>query len=187
MLLFTYGNSAKKNVIPYENVKDDPSFVPGKIPTAKYFRKATTCGDKCTTTEVVKVVDCNACKVKRSANTKMSNTYYASSSSYLRARSKQYEQGLAKRNYNSETHSITKDGCDPRYNCGVMKNSNSAFRTNGAVSSGTKIMRTRYQNVVDSYNTNTLRPRYHGDTTTNVQFKSQKPVCHRRNGTKTTC
>ena len=187
MLLFTYGNRTTKNVIPYDSVKNNPSFVPGKIPTAKYFRKTIACGDQCSTTKVVKVIDCNACKIKRTANTKMSESYHASASSYLRSRSKKYEQGLAKRNYNSETHSITKDGCDPRYNCGVLKNSNSAFRTNGAVSAGAKIMRTKYQNVVSSYDTNTLRPRYHGETTTNVQFKPQQPVCHRKNGNKTTC
>ena len=186
MLLFTYTNSHQKNVV-LRCIKNDPSFVPGRVPTAKYYRKETVCSEKCDKTAVVKVVDSTACRVKRSANTKLSNSYYASSSSYLKSRSKQYDQALAKRNYNSTTHSITKDGCNTKYNCGVLKKSNSPFYKNGAVSASNKIMRTKYQNIVTSYDTNTLRPRYHGDTTLNVLLKPQKPVCHIKPGTKTTC
>lgn len=187
MLLFTYGTSTTKSVIPYDTTKTISGFVPGKIPPAKYHRDELTCGTECSTTAVVKIVDCNACKPTRSANTNMNKTYYASSSSYLRSRSKKYEQALTARNYNSTTHTITKDGCDTKYNCGVYKRSNGAFQDTGAVSSAANTMRTKYQNVVTAYNANSLRPRYHGEATMNVQFKPQDPVCHSKTGSKTTC
>lgn len=148
MLLFTYSESTKKNVKPYDNVKNLSNFFPGKIPTAKYYRKENVSGTNCSTQEVHKVIDCNACKVTRSANTKLNSNYYASSSSYLRSRSKKYEQGLAKQQYNPETNSIKKDGCDPKYNCGVFKRSNFSFNKNSAVSAGTKIMKTRHQTLM---------------------------------------
>ena len=148
MLLFTYGASSKKNIRPHDNVKNSSDFVAGKIPPAKYYRKENVCGDKCSTQEVHKVIDCNACKVTRSANTNLSSNYYVSSSSYLRARSKKYEQGIAKQQYNPDTNSIKKDGCDPKYNCGVFKRGNFSFNKNSAVSAGTKIMKTRNETLM---------------------------------------
>ena len=171
MLIFTYGNG-KKNVMS---------------PPSKYYRKETDCHNSCFENKVVKVVDCNACKPTRSANTKLQSNYHTTSSSYLRSRSKLYEQGNTARDHNSATNTITKDGCNERYNCGVYKRNNSPFQSNGAVSSSARIMRTKHQNIVSAYNTNTLRPRYHGDTTMNNIPKPQKPVCHRRTGTKTSC
>lgn len=171
MLFFTYGNTTK-------NVMTPPS---------KYYRKELDCDNKCFESEVIKVVDCNACKPTRSANTNLQSNYYTSSSSYLKARSKLYEQANNARNLNTTTNSITKDGCDERYNCGVYKRNNAPFQANGAVSAGSKIMRTKYQNVVSAYNTNSLRPRYHGDTTMNVLHKPQEPVCHKKIGSNTSC
>ena len=171
MLFFTYGNRTKNAITT----------------GPRYYRKETDCDNKCFESKVVKVLDCNACKPKRTANTNLQSNYYASSTSYLRSRSKLYEQANTARKHNSETNSITKDGCDERYNCGVYKRNNSSFQTNGAVSSGAKIMRTKHQNIVNAYETNSLRPRYHGDSTMNILHKPQKPVCHRKTGTKTSC
>ena len=171
MLIFTYGNG-KKNVSP---------------PHSKYYRKETNCANECFENKVIKVIDCNACKPTRSANTKLQSNYYASSSSYLRSRSKLYDQGITARNHNSVTNSITKDGCNEKHNCGVYKRSNAPFQSNGAVSSGSKIMRAKYQNIITAYDANSLRPRYHGDSTTNALFKPQNPVCHKKRDTKISC
>jgi len=187
MLLFTYGTSTTQNQMPYSVTKNDSSYVAGKIPPAKYYRATTVCGDKCSTTEIISNIDCNACKVTRSSSTLLNKNYYTSSSSYLKARSKLYNQGTTPNDYNATTNQIRKDGCDLSYNCGVYKRNNQTFQSNGAVSSSANILRKKYQNIRTSSKYNDLRPLYHGESTMNVQFKSQDPVCHIKTGTKNRC
>lgn len=194
MLYFTYSNNAKVNKRPIDNVSNNysPTYV-GKhtIPPAKYYRKQINCGNNCGTIDkIIKVVDCNACKVKRSANTKLNRDYYTSSNGYLKARCKTYNQGLTTTDYNPLDNSIRKNCCNDNnnnYNCGIYKRSNPSFNKQGAVSSSTRLLRVKYQSMVTSAKYNDNIPLYHGDTTMNKPLLPQPLVCNIRNGTKNKC
>lgn len=149
------------------------------IPAARYYRKTRNCDTSCKITRVVKVADCNACKVKRSASTVLSKNYYQSRSEYLKARCRTYEQGLLAYNRSADG-TITKDCCDDNNNCGVYKRSNAVYGETGAVSGSERILRTKY-------NTVSSQGKYIGDTNYNIQFKPQATVCHRRDGVKNVC
>lgn len=191
MLFFTYSNNVKVNKRPIDNVSNNysPTYI-GKhtIPPVKYYRKQLNCGNNCGTIDkIIKVVDCNACKVKRSANTKLKRNYYTSTNEYLKARCKSYIQGLTMNDYNPDDNSIRKKCCDNDYNCGVYKRSNSKFAKQGAVSSSARLLRVKYQNVLTSAKYNENLPLYHGDTTMNKPLLPQQLVCNIRNGTKNKC
>jgi hypothetical protein len=130
--------------------------------------------------------NCNTCRIVRSANTNLQKDYY-SSSELLKARCKTYEQGLTTNGYNPLNNSISKDCCDNNNNCGIYKRSNNQFNKQGAVSSSTRLLRLKYQNILTNAKYNEFQPIYRGDTTMNKPIIPQKPVCHRRNGVKTKC
>lgn len=191
MLFFTYNKPIQENKRPIDNIPDNysPPYV-GKhtTPPAKYYRKTTNCAENCgTIVKIIKVYDCNACKITRSSNTKLNKNYYVSTSEYLKARCRSYNQGLTTTNLNPETNTIEKSCCDNNNNCGIYKRSNEIYNSQGAVSSSSRLVRLKYQNIVTSAKYNDLKPLYHGETTQNTQFKVQQPVCHIRTGTKNRC
>jgi hypothetical protein len=140
----------------------------------------------CNVNNIIKIVDCNACKIKRSANTNLQKNYY-SSSELLKARCKTYTQGLTTNGYDPNNNSINKNCCDNSNNCGVYKRSNSQFNKQGAVSSSTRLLRLKYQSVSTNAKYNEFQPIYRGDTTMNKPIIPQNPVCFRRNGVKNLC
>lgn len=196
MLFLTYSNNTKKNTRPIDNNLNDgsQSYTKHSTPPAKYYRKTNVCGTNCGDIhKIVKVVDCNACKVTYSANTVLNantdnKTYYASNSEYMKSRCKTYTQGLSTNDYDQSTHSIKKNCCDENNNCGTYKRNNNKFNTQGAVSSSARLLRLKYNAITTSGKYNNLRTRYRGDTTTeNVLFKPSKPNCVKRNGDKIKC
>ena len=161
MLIYTYVNSTTINKRPIDQITD--SYVPsaGSPPVAKYYRKTLNCEEGCSSNiaRVYSVIDCNACRVTRNANTSINsefkngtkNTkYYPSTSEYLKAKCKTYDQGLVSYGRTEGSSSITKACCDDTNNCGVYKRSNEKYATQGAVSSGTRIMRLKYENIQKS-------------------------------------
>lgn len=196
MLFLTYSNNATKHTRPIDNVQPNysPPYTKHSSPPAKYYRKTNQCGTECgEINKIIKVVDCNACKVTYSANTVLNantneKTYYASNREYMKARCRTYDQGLTTNNYNSTTNSIKKSCCDDNNNCGTYKRNNNKFNKQGAVSSSARLLRLKYNSITTSGKYNNLRTRYRGDTSSdNVLFKPAKANCVRRNGDNTRC
>ena len=176
-----------KNTRPYDNyVEPEPTdsiLYNTRAPIAKYYRKTTNCCDN----DVIEVLKNNKCcydsKI-RSANTASvldPNTgkkidYKHSTSEYLYSRCKSFKQKGFHFNLNQQT----KEGYA---NCGsqcktIYKPSNAKFQTQGAVSSGERMVRLKYNTVRTSQKYNANHISYRGDTTQNV-FISKSPLCNK--------
>jgi hypothetical protein len=171
-----------KKVRPIDTYQEPSTKFNTGPPLAKYYRNTSTC---CSghITKVFKNVNC--CQhITRTANTASpldSNgkqpDYYHSSSEYLKNRCKTFAQRQFNFDYNPET----KEGfanCADEFKCSkvVYKPNNSKFATQGAVSSGERLLRLKYNNVRTSTKYNQHHISYRGDTTQNV-FINQSPVC----------
>lgn len=171
-MLFTFKENGFKNERPVDNA--DLETFTQNAPVAKYFRKTKT-NANCKTTEVIKIIDCNACKKGKSSNP-ISKDYNTSYAQYLRSKCKLYEQG------------ITPGSCTNNENkCFVYKKSNNKFNTQGAVSSSSRLLRLKYNTVQTSGKYNIHRIKYRGDLTQTVQINDVNNHCIKRNGAKTIC
>lgn len=194
-MLFTLTGKAVNNERPVDNA--NLSTFSQKMPVAKYYRKTVDCDVDCGVNKIIKVIDCNACQVTRSANTVLNlnennvktnqTRYYTSNLEYLKAKCRTYGQGLTGYTRVGNSSAISLQCCDSSNNCGVYKRSNEKFGTQGAVSSGSRILRLKYNNILTSGKFNANRPRYRGDITQNVYPTQNTPVCVRRNGDKNKC
>jgi hypothetical protein len=171
-MLFTYKENGLKNERPVDNANLE-TFTQ-TMPVAKYYRKTKT-DNTCKTTEIIKNIDCNACKRNKSS-TRISGNYSTSYKEYLKRKCKTYEQNM--RNDSC---------CDASNNCFVYKRSNNKFNNNSAVDSSTRILRLKYDTIQTSGKYNIHRIKYRGDLTQNVLINDQFSSCKRRNGTKNVC
>jgi hypothetical protein len=146
-------------------------------------------------TEIRKVNDkCIKKNIIRSAATKISPTYYTSTSGYLHSRGLTHQQKSKVTRENSETDSKNS------YNTGnynhlcstdsktIYKPSNSGFSTQGAVSAGDRLTRLKYNTITKNASSFTTAygsqganaGRYHGSSSGPYFVKNKVDTCYRR-------
>lgn len=178
-LIFTYEPAQTKTNVAFDvQVNNQPYY--GRAAPATYTRKSVNCDSNCKTANATEVVKTSMCctpdrqKIRRSASTYVSKTYYTSSSQYLRARCKQYEQNLTR----PETFSCSEN---PDCHTPTYKRSNAVFGANGAVPSSLRTYREKYNAVETTAKYNPNRIRYRGDIGYNVNIRNYaQPVCTKR-------
>jgi hypothetical protein len=132
--------------------------------------------------------------ITRSASTKVSPTYYTSTSGYLHSRGLTHEQKSKVTRENSDTSSKNS------YNTGnynelcstdtktIYKPSNSGFSTQGAVSAGDRLARLKYNTITknastftDAYGSQGANAgKYHSSTSGPYFVKNKVDTCYRR-------
>ncbi len=165
----------------------------------------TTCSDG---TYVVKeniandsscVIDIS-CNHIKSASTNLKRTYYTDSRAYLRAKCKTYQQNTMIGDKKSgKTNAYDATSCYDS-NCTnkeiIYKPSNSGFATQGAVSSGSRLLKLKVDTVTRNANSFSAyghaaqnAGRYNGSSTAPYFLKSKENKCkpYRRKGTMTLC
>lgn len=162
----------------------------------------TDCNDAKTVlkTNVANKSDFVTCP-KKSAPTKIDKKYYTDSRAYLRARCQTFDQkskigekvGVSTVEFKS-TNCYDLSGCENKQV--IYKPSNKKFATQGAVSSGSRLLRlkvdtiTRNADSLSAYGHAAQNAgRYNGNSTAPYFLKSKenKGVCFRRNGSMTMC
>jgi len=133
-------------------------------------------------------------KITRSASTKISPTYYTSTSGYLHSRGLTHQQKSKVTRENSDTSAKNS------YNTGnynhlcstdsktIYKPSNSGFSTQGAVSAGDRLARLKYNTITknastftDAYGSQGANAgRYHGSSSGPYFVKNKVDTCYRR-------
>ena len=153
-------------------------------------------------TNVANESDYVTCRPKKSASTKIDKKYYTDSRAYLRARCQTFDQkskigeavAYSTVGFKS-TNCYDLSGCENKQNV-IYKPSNNKFATQGAVSSGSRLLRlkvdtiTRNANSFSAYGDAAQNAgRYNGNSTAPYFLKSKenKGVCFRRNGKMTMC
>lgn len=159
-------------------------------------------------------------KVIKSAVTKLSKSYYTDSRSYLKSRCKLYEQKQATNKVSGNTYfdsngtalypnnsssgpqvyrtnNCSKDTSQGDCNITIHKPNNRQFATQGAVESGTRLMKLKYDTItkngasfMNAFGSEGANAgRYHGTSESPyfLKSKTQKAICHRKNGDKTLC
>tara|TARA_B000000557_G_C20762857_1_gene438122 strand:+ start:115 stop:888 length:774 start_codon:yes stop_codon:yes gene_type:complete len=132
--------------------------------------------------------------ITRSASTKVSPTYYTSTSGYLHSRGLTHQQKSKVTRENSDTSSKNS------YNTGnynhlcstdsktIYKPSNSGFSTQGAVSAGDRLTRLKYNTITKNASSFTTAygsqganaGRYHGSSSGPYFVKNKVDTCYRR-------
>lgn len=132
--------------------------------------------------------------ITRSASTKVSPTYYTSTSGYLHSRGLTHQQKSKVTRENSDTSSKNS------YNTGnynhlcstdsktIYKPSNSGFSTQGAVSAGDRLARLKYNTITKNASSFTTAygsqganaGRYHGSSSGPYFVKNKVDTCYRR-------
>ena len=161
----------------------------------------TECNDAKTVlkTNVANESDCVTCRPKKSASTKIDKKYYTDSRAYLRARCQTFDQkskiGEAVAGSTAgfkSTNCYDLSGCENV----IYKPSNNKFATQGAVSSGSRLLRLKVDTITRNANSFSAyghaaqnAGRYNGNSTAPYFLKSKenKGVCFRRNGKMTMC
>ncbi len=164
----------------------------------------TECNDAKTVlkTNVANESDCVTCRPKKSASTKIDKKYYTDSRAYLRARCQTFDQkskiGEAVAGSTvgfKSTNCYDLSGCENKQNV-IYKPSNNKFATQGAVSSGSRLLRLKVDTITRNANSFSAyghaaqnAGRYNGNSTAPYFLKSKenKGVCFRRNGKMTMC
>lgn len=96
---------------------------------------------------------------RRSANTNIEQTYYTSLSDYRRARCKTIHQSQYR--YGVDANGKATNNCETEA-CNVVyyKPNNNTFSQDGAVSSGSRLQRLKYNSITTSANLSSTAPRY---------------------------
>jgi len=153
-------------------------------------------------TNVANESDCVTCRPKKSASTKIDKKYYTDSRAYLRARCQTFDQKSkigdkvdgSTAGFKS-TNCYVLSGCENKQNV-IYKPSNNKFATQGAVSSGSRLLRLKVDTITRNANSFSAyghaaqnAGRYNGNSTAPYFLKSKenKGVCFRRNGKMTMC
>lgn len=184
-----------RNVNPSYN---DNTTITTRIPPGNYYRKALdSCNCVGNIQEIIHNVDCcksDKEKIKYNANTKLSKSYYVTHDQYLKSKCKTFNQNYVnfdKTVGDKNGNGLTRPNCHSCFNTcspkSYYKRSNDKYGTTGAVSSSSRILRLKYNNIKTTGKYNQYRPKYRGDTTQNLILTQTKPVYFRRNGTKTSC
>ena len=151
----------KINRVLYKNLQD---------PITKIYRKVrcdtSTSGCNDQTVEVYTDSNCcdnNRTKVKYSANTNLSPTYYSSMSEYREARCRTLKQSQYQYRLNEATGEASSYCCSDSSGCNVKiyRPLNTKFATDSAVSAGTRIQRLKYNSLRTSASLSNNSVRYH--------------------------
>lgn len=148
-------------------------------------------------TNVANESDCVTCRPKKDKNQK----YYTDSRAYLRARCQTFDQkskigeAVAGSTAGFKSTNCYESGCENKQNV-IYKPSNNKFATQGAVSSGSRLLRLKVDTITRNANSFSAyghaaqnAGRYNGNSTAPYFLKSKenKGVCFRRNGKMTMC
>lgn len=184
-MIFTYVNTKTYvNKRPVDNA--NVNTFSAKYPVAKYYRKESSC---CTnnTTKILKNVKC-CVKPTYSANTNLSKNYYTSHKQYMKSRCKLFDQNYSNLDFDPNNNSSKPNCTNATCNSTTYKRNNDTFATQGAVSSGARILREKYNSIQKNSNFNPRQSNYTGDNTLNKKpvFSSVKEP-YRRNGDPIRC
>jgi len=149
--------------------------------------------------------DCNECKhSSRSASTKVKKNYYTDSRAYLRSRCRTYDQNtsigekkVGSVNAYNATNCYDLSGCIINKSV-IYKPNNTGFATQGAVSSGSRLLKLKLETITQNANSFSAyghaaqnAGRYNGNFTSPYFLKSKENKCtlsrYHRNGKMTMC
>lgn len=199
-------NHYRKQLLPATGSGSGNSAVgmPMDVPGGAVSLGTTDCNGAKTVlkTNVANESDCVTCLPTKSASTKINKKYYTDSRAYLRARCQTFDQkskiGEAVTGSTvgfKSTNCYDLSGCENKQNV-IYKPSNNKFATQGAVSSGSRLLRLKVDTITRNAHSFSAyghaaqnAGRYNGNSTAPyfVKSKENKGVCFRRNGKMTMC
>lgn len=159
------------NQRPVDNV--NLSTFQFKFPVAKYYRKTSSCCDN-QTTQIIKNNKC--IRPTYSGNTVLNKKYYASNSQYLKSKCQTYQQNNSALSFNPSDNSAKPNCTNSDCNSTTYKKNNKKFGTQGAVSSGSRLARLKYNTIQTVSRYNPRQSNYTGNNS-NQNYIHKDTIC----------
>jgi len=175
-----------KNVIPYESQPEATERFNTRSPTAKYYRKSALCCDNGPFTMTVFKNVRTCCNSISKHGYLQANTaqqidingnlpdYHPDRRSYLQSRCLNFDKRSFNFNHNPDTNEADANCCSSNpsiCNKVIYKPNNAQYSVQGAVSSGERLLRLKYNNITTTSKFNQYHRRYRGDTSENQYLK----------------
>ena len=197
-------NHYRKQLMPADGSGTGNSAVgmPMDTPGGAVNLGTAACGDAnyVVKTTIKNDSDCETCRPTKSASTKLDKKYYTDSRAYLRARCQTFDQkskiGEKTDGFYKSTNCYDLSGCKNKQNV-VYKPNNNKFATQGAVSSGSRLLRLKVDTITRNASSFSSAyghaaqnaGRYNGNFTAPYFLKSKENKCvpFRRKGNMRMC
>ena len=199
-------NHYRKQLMPADRSGTGNSAVgmPMDTPGGAVNLGTTACGDEnyVVKTTIKNDSDCETCRPTKSASTKLEKKYYTDSRAYLRARCQTFDQksNIGEKSgtdgFYKSTNCYDLSKCKNKQNV-VYKPNNKKFATQGAVSSGSRLLRLKVDTITRNASSFSSAyghaaqnaGRYNGNFTAPYFLKSKENKCvpFRRKGSMTMC